>query len=136
MTFDPYTWLKAFHVAAVITFVAGVLGTAVFLAAARPDQAGVAWAIHRWDRNVTTPAMLLVWAFGLTLALIGGWFRAGWLLAKLVLVVLLSGIHGVHSAKLRRLAGNVATTAALRPIAPLIVGAIIAIAILVVVKPF
>lgn len=32
MTFDPYAWLKALHVAAAITFVAGVLSVALFLA--------------------------------------------------------------------------------------------------------
>jgi len=32
MTFDPYAWPKALHVAAAITFVAVVLGVALFLA--------------------------------------------------------------------------------------------------------
>ncbi len=135
MTFDPYTWLKALHVAAAITFVAGVLGAAVFLAAPPPGHAETARAIHRWDRTVTTSAMLLVWALGLTLALMGGWFRDGWLLAKLVFVVALSGVHGMQSAKLRRLAGGVAVTAPSRLVAPLVVVAAVAIAVLVVVKP-
>ncbi len=135
MTFDPYAWLKAFHVAAAITFFAGVLGAAVFLGAAQPGHAETVRAIHRWDRTVTTPAMLLVWTLGLTLALVGGWFRDGWLFAKLVFVVALSGVHGMQSAKLRRLAGGVATAAPSRLVAPLVVGFAIAIAIPVVVKP-
>ena len=135
MTFDAYVWLKALHVAAAMTFVAGMLSVAVFLAAAKPGHADLAWAIHRWDRRVTTPAMLLVWTFGLTLALMGGWFHDGWLLAKLVLVVALSGVHGMQSARLRRLAGCVVTTAPSRSIAPLVVGFAVAIATLAVVKP-
>jgi len=79
MTFDPYAWVKALHVAAAITFVAGVLSVALFLAAPPPGHAETARALHRWDRKVTTPAMLLVWALGLTLALMGGWFPDGWL---------------------------------------------------------
>ena len=135
MTFDLYAWLKALHVAAAITFVAGVLGAAVFLAAAQPGHTGTAWAVHRWDRRATTPAMLLVWTFGLTLALMGGWFHSGWLIAKLAPVVALSGLHGVQSAKLRRLASGVAAATPSRMVAPLVVGSIIAIVILAVVKP-
>ena len=135
MTFNLYAWLKAFHVAAAITFVAGMLGAAVFLAAARADPAETARAIHRWDHAVTTPAMLLVWTLGLTLALMGGWFHDAWLFAKLVFVVALSGVHGVQSAKLRRMAGGDAAVAPSRLVAPLVVSFAIAIVILVVVKP-
>ncbi len=135
MTFNPYAWLKALHVAAAITFVAGMLSAAVFLAAAQPGHTETALALHRWDRTVTTPAMLLVWTFGLTLALMGGWSHDGWLFAKLVFVVALSGVHGVQSVKLRHLAGGVAAAVPSRLVAPLVVGSVIAIAILVVVKP-
>ena len=135
MTFDLYIWLKALHVGAAITFVAGVLAAALFLAAPPPGHTGTARTIRRWDRKVTTPAMLLVWALGLTLALMGGWSRDGWLLAKLVFVIALSGVHGMQSAKLRRLAGGVAAASLPRLIAPFVVGSAVAIAILVVVKP-
>jgi len=134
MTFNLYTWCKALHVAAAITFVAGVLADAVFLSAVS-GRDGAARAVYRWDRMVTTPAMLLVWALGLTLALEGGWFHAGWLSTKLALVVALSGVHGVQSAKLRRLAGGSAAKAPSHLVAPLVVGCAVAIAILVVVRP-
>ena len=61
--------------------------------------------------------------------------REGWLLAKLVRVVALSGAHGVQSAKLRRLAGGAAAGASPRLAAPLVVCAVMAIAILAIVKP-
>ena len=135
MTPDLYAWLKALHVAAAITFVAGVLNVAVILAAAQSERTGMARAVRHWDQRVTTSAMLLVWALGLALAQTGGWFHSGWLLAKLALVVGLSGLHGVPPARLRQLAGGTATTASLHLAAPTVVGCAIAIAILVVVKP-
>ena len=132
---DLYTWLKALHVAAALVFVAGVAGAAVFGTAAQPHDAATARTFHAWDRMVTTPAMLLVWALGVTLALQGGWFRSGWLSAKLVFGVVLSGLHGVQSARLRRLAGG-AAAAPLSLAAPLVLACATAIAVLVVVKPF
>ena len=132
---DPYLSLKTLHVAAAMTFVGGVLSVAVFLRAVGPGHADLVRKVHRWDQRVTTPAMLLVWALGLSLALMGGWFRDGWLIAKLVFVVALSGVHGVQSAKLRRLAGSLAAPPASGLVAPLIVSSVIAIAVLVIVKP-
>ena len=132
---DPYLWLKALHVAAAMTFVGGVLGVAAVLRAVGPGHADLVRKVRRWDQRVTTPAMLLVWALGLSLALMGGWLRDGWLIAKLVFVIALSGVHGVQSAKLRRLAGGLPTTPTSGLVAPVIVGCVIAIAVLVVVKP-
>ncbi len=132
---DPYLWLKALHVAAAITFVGGVLSVAVFLRAVGPGHADLVRKVRRWDQRVTTPAMLLVWALGLSLALTGGWFRDGWLVAKLVFVIALSGVHGVQSAKLRRLAGGRPASPTSALIAPAIIGCVITIAVLVVVKP-
>jgi protoporphyrinogen IX oxidase len=134
---ELYPWIKAIHVAAALTFGGGVLAVAVFFAAVRvaPGYAkSLGEHVRCWDRLVTTPAMLLVWALGLLLASAGHWFGAGWLNVKLCLVVLLSGIHGVQSGYLRRLSGG----AAGQPwrVAPLILILIVAIAILVVVKPF
>ncbi len=132
---DLYFWVKAFHVAAAFTFFAGVLGVAVFLRVVEACSIDAACAMRRWDQRVTTPAMLLVWALGLTLALIGGWLKAGWLIAKLVFVIALSGLHGVQSATLRRRAGGSLASAPSRFAAPMAVGAIVAIALLAVLKP-
>lgn len=131
-----YLWLKALHVASALTFAGGVIGVSLFLAAARgePAHAHLAQRIRRWDQAVTTPAMLLVWAFGLALALDGGWLAYGWLQAKLVLVVLLSAVHGMQSGQLRRLSGGAATVS--RRLYPLLLASIIGIAVLAVVKPF
>jgi uncharacterized membrane protein len=107
-----YPWLKALHVAAAITFVGGVLATSVILRtkpgdnASGREESGTVRSLRAWHREVTTPAMLIVWALGIVLALQGGWFASLWLQAKLALVVVLSAVHGVQSGALRRLAGG------------------------------
>lgn len=138
----PYLWLKALHVAAAITFVGGVLADAALLpllAEGEPtsrDGQRLVRGLRDWHRLVTTPAMLVVWALGLALALRGGWFPFWWLQAKLVLVLALSALHGVQSGALRRLAGGSAPRIdRMRFGGVMVVGVVTAIAILVVVKP-
>ncbi len=134
---DLYPWLKALHVAAALIFVGGVFAAAVFLAAAAREAAigpSLVQTVRRWDRVVTTPAMMLVWVLGLTLASAGGWLAAGWLWAKLILVILLSGVHGVQSGWLRRLARDAVAPPPF--LTALIFGCVIGIAILAVAKPF
>jgi putative membrane protein len=41
--------------------------------------------------------MIVTWVLGLWLAWSGGWFGAGWLQAKLALVLLLSVVHGLFA---------------------------------------
>ena len=140
-----YLWLKALHVAAAMIFVGGVLAAAVLLRlldlyqapAPAPDWALVVRRLRRWQRLVTTPAMVAVWELGVTLAIDGGWFRSNWLRAKLVLVLALSAVHGVQSGALRRLAGG-----ANRPAGgwwldgTLVIALAASIVVLVIIKPF
>jgi len=133
---ELYPWLKALHVASAVIFAGGVLAVSVFLAAAPVDlenSSSFARMVRRWDQAVTMPAMLLVWAFGLTLAVTGHWFSEFWLQAKLAFVLVLSGIHGIQSGRLRRLAGGTAVQS-LRS-SSIILGCIVVIAVLAVVKP-
>ena len=67
-----------------------------------------------------------------------GRFASGRLIAKLVLVLALSGLHGALGGTLRRRATEPARAvpAPLRHAAPLVVTGLLAIAILAVVKPF
>ena len=94
--------------------------------------------VMAWDRKVTTPAMLLAWALGMTMAVQAGWFSSRWLMVKLVLVFGLSALHGVQSGTLRRMArgANRSPPGFLRHSASAILMAIAAIAALAVVKPF
>ncbi|XUM22656.1 CopD family protein [Bradyrhizobium oligotrophicum S58] len=137
-----YEWLKALHVAAVLCWSGGLLAAAVTVAAhaAKAEAAGAATMVEivsRWDRRVTTPAMLVVWGAGLALAMQGQWFGSLWLSLKLGLVVVLSALHGVLAGMLRRLARSEAPAPRwFSNVPPLIVGSAAVIAILVVVKPF
>jgi uncharacterized membrane protein len=138
--------LKALHVAAVLTFVAGLLADSLAVAARSPAHdhqklSGVPAAVtvvRRWDRRVTTPALLIVWAAGLTMAIRGGWFASPWLTIKLAIVLFLSALHGALSGALRRLERDPAPHAPsiVRYAAPAVVVGVSLIAVLVVAKPF
>jgi uncharacterized membrane protein len=131
-----YPWIKAAHLVAILLFVGGALAVAI-LCQVLPrlgDQAMVAaQAVRRWDQRVTSPALLATWALGLWLASSGHWFTQTWLQLKLVLVLLLSGLHGMQSGRLRRLAAG--GDAAPWPMIPVLVICVAAIAGLAVLKP-
>ncbi|MBN8943151.1 MAG: CopD family protein [Rhizobiales bacterium] len=140
-----YFWLKAFHVAAIVTWTGGMLinALALSLLAARPQphgvsDAGLLAAVRRWDRIVTTSAMGLAWILGLAMAVWAGWFAAPWFLLKLAIVTGLTALHGMQGGALRRMAGENGSPppAFLGLSAPLTLGAVVLIAVLVVVKPF
>lgn len=101
-----YLWMKALHVAAMIVFIGGVLFVAYFLRLAihqLQDVQIMSLEVQRWSRKVTTPAMLLAWVLGIQLVMSGGWSSSGWLWAKVVLVIALSGIHGMQAGSVRKL---------------------------------
>ncbi|BAX60685.1 CopD family protein [Burkholderia stabilis] len=95
-----YLLLKAAHVAAVVTFVGGLLMLSIGV---RIANLAVHRAVRRWDRSVTAPALALVWITGITIALSGHWFGAAWLSAKLAVVIALSALHGMLAGTLRRM---------------------------------
>jgi len=138
-----YLWLKALHVAAVLVWSGGLSTAALVVAVASrgsPGETGrtaLIEGISRWDQRVTSPALLVVWGAGLTLALQGAWFPAPWLIVKLGIAGLLSALHGILSGTLRGLGHSSAPSPPLwQRYAPLlIVGGVIAIVTLVVVKP-
>ena len=142
-----YPWIKAFHLAAVIAFVGGLLVLCLVRAgwpatAASPassHEGGVLSWVLRWDRAVTAPALAIVWLLGGWMLYEGGWWVAPWMWLKLLLVTALSGLHGAQAGALRRLAhGDTAAsrTPGLRFSAHFAVGASALVAVLVVVKPF
>lgn len=140
-----YLWLKALHIAAVLIWIGGLLVVAVAVAALSlskeaaeaPGRTSV-FAVRRWDQYVTSSAMLLAWGAGLTLAMLGEWFRSPWLIIKLVFVLLLSALHGILSGTLRKLGRSDEPPASfgLRHAPVLIIISVAAIVALVVVKPF
>src|SRR5579864_5766213 len=96
-----YEWIKAFHIIAVIAWMAGMLYLPrlfVYHCAAEPGSVqSETFKVmeRRLLRAIITPAMIATWLFGLALAFAQGWFRPlHWLDAKLALVLALSGVHG------------------------------------------
>ncbi|WP_412770330.1 CopD family protein [Rhizobium mesoamericanum] len=93
--------------------------------------------VRAWDRRVTAPAMIIAWLTGLSLSMMGRWFPQGWLLVKLGLVLILSGLHGMMSGRLRRAAGDAPMSAstAQQWLGPIILAFAASIITLVMVKP-
>jgi putative membrane protein len=139
-----YLWIKAFHIIAVISWMAGMLYLPrlfVYHAAAEPNsvQAKTFETMeHRLLAYIMTPAMGLTWILGVALMLEGRWMTAGWLHGKIVLVLILSGMHGFLSRCARdfRAGKNTRTPKFYRIINEVPTVLMILIVILVVVKPF
>ena len=141
-----YLWLKALHIVAVITWIGGMLIVAVAIAAVSgardhheiAGRTALLAGVRRWDRRVTTPAMLVVWMLGLALASMGHWFPQAWLVTKFAMVLLLSAAHGLLSGNLRKLSlsRQPESPAGLRHAAVAVVAAVLIIVVLVVIKPF
>src|SRR5690349_6693300 len=98
-----YEWLKAFHIIAVIAWMAGMLYLPrLFVYHCEADVGSIQSETfkvmeRRLLRAIINPAMILTWVLGLWLAYQGHWFTAPWLHAKLLLVILMSGVHGMLS---------------------------------------
>ena len=98
-----YLWLKAFHVVAVIAWMAGLLYLPRLFVyhcdapKGSPQSETFKVMERRLLKAIMTPAMIAAWTLGLILAWQGGWWTAGWLHGKLVLVLVLSGLHGAFA---------------------------------------
>jgi putative membrane protein len=139
-----YLWIKALHVVSVISWLAALLylpRLLVYHCAAEPGSVqSETFKVmeRRLLRAIASPAMALAWLTGLWLAYDAGLFRQGWLHGKLVLVLLLSAVHGVNARWVKDFAADRNTrTARFYRIAnevPTVL--MIGIVILVIVKPF
>ncbi|WP_066655670.1 MULTISPECIES: CopD family protein [unclassified Sphingomonas] len=143
-----YLWTKAAHVIFVIFWMAGLFILPRYLvhhqeALADPVQAK-AWTDRetKLRRVILTPSLVIVWLLGIALAinlgLLEGGAGLGWLHAKLLLVVLLSGYHGWAVGYAKKLAvGQGSLTSKQLRMANEIPAIFVAlIVILVIVKPF
>ncbi|VVE21394.1 membrane protein [Pandoraea eparura] len=130
-----YLWIKVTHLIAVITFIAGLVTMALGGRLTQPEWRRVA---RRADYGLASPALIVVWITGPALAFMAHWWSAPWFMAKLVLVVILSGLHGRMSATLRRLERDGATTssALFRRALPVALLSMAGVVSLVIVKPF
>jgi protoporphyrinogen IX oxidase len=139
-----YDWLKALHVIAVISWMAGMLYLPrlfVYHCEAEPGSTqSETFKVmeRRLLRVIINPAMAVTWIVGLYLAWAGHWYSAGWFHVKFVLVLAMSGLHGFLSARARDfgLDKNTRSQKFYRVINEVITVLMILIVVMVVVKPF
>lgn len=139
-----YLWLKAFHVIAVIAWMAGMLYLPrlfVYHCDAEPGspQSETFKVMERrLLRAIINPAMAVTWILGLWLAFEGGFLKSGWLHGKFLLVLILSGMHGLFARCVKDFAAdrNVHSQKFYRIVNEVPAVLMIGIIVLVIVKPF
>ena len=94
-----YYWLKAGHIIFVIFWMAGLFMLPRYFVYHQESEPGSSEQARWIDREakllkiILWPSMVAVWVFGLALAVTTGALGQGWFLAKLALVMGLSGYH-------------------------------------------
>ncbi len=142
-----YLWLKAFHIIAVIAWMAGMLYLPrlfVYHAAARPgSELSETFKVmeRRLLKLIINPAMIAAWLLGLALIWLMGrqaFVQAGWLHIKLVLVLVMSGLHGYFARLVKQFAAdrNTWTPQFYRIVNEIPTVLLVLIVLLAVVKPF
>lgn len=134
-----YFIIKALHLISDFLLIGGMLINAFVIAMVPPPiRVGVIVALRKYDRTVTTAALAGAWIFGLWLAIGYIGFSDGWLHAKLLLVVILSALHGMQQAAMRKMAADPKRdpNAFVRIGMPVILICLVAIIALAVIKPF
>jgi putative membrane protein len=139
-----YEWIKALHIIAVISWMAGMLYLPRLFVyhceAEKGSKQSETFKVmeRRLLRAIINPAMIVTWLAGLYLAWVGHWFSSGWLHGKLLLVLVLSGVHGFFARWMKDFAAdrNTRSQKFYRIINEVPTVLMIGIVILVVVKPF
>lgn len=139
-----YEWIKALHVIAVISWMAGMLYLPrLFVYHCEAEQGSKQSETFkvmegRLLRIIINPAMAVTWLAGLWLVWSGQWERAGWFQAKFALVVVMSALHGFMVGRVRDFAAdrNTRSQRFYRILNEVPAVLMIAIVILVIVKPF
>ena len=139
-----YEWIKALHVIAIISWMAGMLYLPRLFVyhcdAEISSKQSETFKVmeRRLLKAIINPAMIVTWLTGLWLVWKGGWHAAGWFQAKFVLVLLMSGAHGFFVGRVRDFAEdkNIRTQKFYRIINEVPTILMIVIVILVIVKPF
>lgn len=137
-------WIKALHVMAVISWMAGLFYLPrLFIyhceAASGSTQSETFKVMERrLFAFIMTPAMIVSWICGLYLAWSSFSFQGGWLHGKLLLVVILSAYHGYLGGAVRAFEAdrNSVTGRRWRMLNEVPTLLMIGIVLLVIVKPF
>jgi len=139
-----YEWIKALHVIAVISWMAGMLYLPRLFIYHCEAEIGSKQSEtfkvmeHRLLKVIINPAMMVTWLTGLYLVWAGHWYVAPWFHFKFLLVLVLSGVHGFLSRCAKDFAAdrNQRDQKFYRIINEVPTVLMILIVILVVVKPF
>ena len=96
-----YLWIKAAHVIFVIALMAGLLIYPRYKLHQLSSKPGdelfetMREASDRLRKIILNPSLIIVWVLGLTMLYLNqGLLSQGWMHVKLVLVLILSGLHG------------------------------------------
>jgi putative membrane protein len=98
-----YLVLKSLHIVAVMAWMAGMLYLPRLFVyhcdAEKGSKQSETFKVmeRRLVRAIINPAMGLTWVLGLSLAWINDYWLQGWFVAKIVLVLAMSGVHGMFS---------------------------------------
>jgi putative membrane protein len=112
ITITAYQWIKALHVIAVISWMAGMLYLPRLFVyhceAEIGSKQSETFKVMEWRllKVIINPAMTITWLAGLYLAWSGHWYTSGWFHAKLTLVLVLSGVHGFFSRLVKDFAAD------------------------------
>ncbi|VVE57859.1 hypothetical protein PPN31114_05246 [Pandoraea pneumonica] len=131
-----YLWIKVVHLVAVISLIAGLVTMSFGGRLAQPEWRRIA---RQADYRLASPALIVVWLSGPTLAVMANWWSAPWLMAKLVFVIVVSALHGRLSGTLRRLERDGVTgpsPSLFQRALPITLISMAVIVVLVIVKPF
>ena len=96
-----YLWIKALHVIAVISWMAGMLYLPRLFVYHAATERGSAQSETfkvmeaRLYKFIMTPAMIATWLLGIVLVLQGHWLAASWFQVKFVLVFAMTILHGL-----------------------------------------
>lgn len=144
---EMYEWLKAFHVIAVIAWMAGLLYLPrLFVYHCEAEIGGKQSETfkvmeRRLLKAIMMPAMLASWLLGIALIVLvhGAMFAGGWAMwTKVLLAVILTGVHGVMSVHARSFAEDRNTRPGVyfRVLNEVPTVLMVGIVILVIVRPF
>jgi putative membrane protein len=144
ITITAYPWIKAMHVIAVISWMAGMLYLPrLFVYHCEAEVGSKQSEIfkvmeRRLLKAIINPAMIITWLAGIYLAWSGHWYTSGWFHGKLALVLVLSGVHGFFSRAVKDFAAdqNTRSHKFYRIINEVPAVLMVLIVILVIVKPF
>ena len=140
---NAYPWVKAFHVIAVIAWMAGIF----YLPRLFVYHAGSSIGSEKSETfkvmeqrllsAIMTPAMIAAWVLGLALAAIGDFWGDHWLMAKIGLVVVMTLFQAWLAARVRDFSrdANRLSARTYRVVNEFPTLLVIAIVILVIVKP-